>query len=80
MKKAKYILSATGILSVIAGAFAFKAQHKFAGKLYCTAVESSTSFFSTSRFTTGPGATTTLYCSFVATAPKPVTTRVFASF
>lgn len=35
MKKAKIFLTAAGILSVIAGVFAFKAQHRFAGPLVC---------------------------------------------
>lgn len=35
MKKAKIVLSVTGLLSIIAGAFAFKAQHKFLGQYSC---------------------------------------------
>jgi hypothetical protein len=70
MKKAKILLSAAGILSVIAGAFAFKAQHKFAGRYFCTTIYYSTSHFSTAKYTTGPLANTTLYCSLNSTAPK----------
>jgi len=35
MKKANIILSAIGLLSVIGGALAFKAQHRFSGNLAC---------------------------------------------
>lgn len=35
MKKANIILSAIGLLSVVGGALAFKAQHRFTGRLLC---------------------------------------------
>jgi hypothetical protein len=35
MKKAKIVLSAIGLLSIIGGALAFKAQHKFSGHYFC---------------------------------------------
>jgi len=35
MKKANIILSAIGLLSVIGGALAFKAQHRFSGNFAC---------------------------------------------
>lgn len=35
MKKTNIILTAIGLLSVIGGAFAFKAQHRFGGTLFC---------------------------------------------
>ena len=35
MKKANIILSAIGLLSVVGGALAFKAQHRFTGQLLC---------------------------------------------
>lgn len=35
MKKAKIILSAIGLLSILGGALAFKAQHRFSGHLAC---------------------------------------------
>jgi hypothetical protein len=75
MKNAKILLSAAGILSVIAGALAFKAQHKFSGKYFCTAVTSATASFA-NRYTTGILATTTLYCSQVSNATKSATVRV----
>ncbi|RFM29216.1 hypothetical protein [Chitinophaga silvisoli] len=35
MKKANIILSAIGLLSVVGGALAFKAQHRFSGEFLC---------------------------------------------
>jgi hypothetical protein len=44
MKKAKILLSAAGVLSVMAGAFALKSQHKFGGRYFCTAIYCSTRY------------------------------------
>jgi hypothetical protein len=78
MKKAKILLSAAGILSVIAGTFAFKNQHKFAGRYYCTAIYCSTGYFLT-KYTTGIIAITTLYCSLIVTATKCKTYKVITN-
>lgn len=69
MKKAKILLSAAGILSIISGALAFKAQQKFSGRYFCTSIYSATSSFA-SKYTTNPAGTTTLYCSTAANAFK----------
>lgn len=70
MKKAKILLSAAGILSVIAGAFAFKAQHKFTGRYFCTAITSATSYYTTKFTTLAPN--TSLYCSTAPNVQKTV--------
>jgi hypothetical protein len=68
MKKAKILLSAASILSVIAGAFAFNAQNKFAGRYFCTTIYCSTGYFP-ARYTTSILGIT-LYCSLSVTARK----------
>jgi hypothetical protein len=75
MKKAKILLSAAGILSVIAGSLAFKAQHKFTGRYFCTAIKSSTARF-TMNYTTSAAGTTTLFCSTVANVSKTIPFRL----
>jgi hypothetical protein len=77
MKKAKILLSAAGILSVIAGVFAFKTQHKFGGRYFCTTIYCSTSYFSV-RYTTSVTGMT-LYCSAIATASKCMTTKAIVN-
>lgn len=69
MKKAKILLSAAGILSIIAGTFALKAQHKFTGRYFCTAISGSTSRILT-NYTTNSAATLVLYCSTIANGSK----------
>ncbi|SFW90184.1 hypothetical protein [Chitinophaga sancti] len=66
MKKANIILSAIGLLSVIGGALAFKAQHRFSGTLFCyTTVGNISGVFApvlTTRYTT-TSPKGTLFCT-----------------
>lgn len=77
MKKANIILSAIGLLSVIGGALAFKAQNRFSGQLFCyTTVGSAVGTariykavpFPAARYTTDQLGTT-LFCT-IPTAPN----------
>jgi len=60
MKKAKFILSAIGLISVVSGALAFKAQHRFLGKLKCSTTITTNCPVG---YTTIGVTTTTLYCT-----------------
>jgi len=60
MKKAKFILSAIGLISVVSGALAFKVQHRFLGRFKCSTTISTICI--TAYSTTGTP-TTTLYCT-----------------
>lgn len=75
MKKAKIMLAIVGLFSVIAGAFAFKAQHKFSGAYKCLTANGITTF-ATRYATTAKGlaAGATLTCTLVGSG-FPGTTR-----
>lgn len=66
MKKAKIMLSAIGLISIVSGTLAFKAQHKFGGRFKCATTSTTTScpiLATTSGITT-----TTLYCTLATAA------------
>jgi hypothetical protein len=75
MKKAKILLTAVSILSVIAGTFAFKTQHKFNGRFFCTTLRGTTTYFITRYTSTNIGGIT-FYCSIISTATKTITYKV----
>lgn len=72
MKKAKIILSAIGILSVISGAFAFKAQ-RWSGTHYCTTLRGGSA--QVKAYTT-VNKNFTLYCSIAPTTSATILTTV----
>ena len=67
MKKAKIMLSAIGLLSIIGGALAFKAQHRNA-PFFCTRIFNATGYINCS-YTTTQG-NFKLYCSTIADDSK----------
>lgn len=76
MKKANIILSAIGLLSVIGGALAFKAQHRFNGKLVCYTTSNTKALIGRSyTLTTEEQGTARLKCSPFA-SPEEYTTKI----
>lgn len=71
MKKAKIMLSAAGLLSLIAGVFAFKAQHKFTGNYACytRAVASAFTYPNIYTTTAATSAHFTLLCTLEGNSP-----------
>jgi len=63
MKKAKIILSAIGLISVVSAALAFKAQHKFLGRYKCANTPAT---FCPAIFTIAGTPTTTLFCTLAS--------------
>jgi len=63
MKKAKFILSAIGLISVVSGALAFKAQHRFLGTFKCSTTITT---LCPVTVTTQGVPTTTLYCTLTS--------------
>lgn len=76
MKKAKIILGAVGLLSVVGGSLAFKAQHRL-GKWVCRTTTITSSLCSIPATTSGVP-TTILPCTFT-TVPKTCTNTYFVS-
>lgn len=74
MNKAKFLLSAIGIISAIAGVLAMKTKKKYTGSYFCTAVYSATARFQTRYSTLLPFLT--LYCSLGSSAKKTLLTQV----
>jgi len=68
MKKAKIMLTAVGLLSVIGGALAFKA-HRVSGKYFCTTTTTAATPVCNILATTAGVHTTFLYCT-----TQPLTT------
>jgi hypothetical protein len=69
MKKANIILSAIGLLSVIGGALAFKAQHRFTNTLACYTTGSTHKFLGKNYTTIGIDPATSAF--YLCTVPGP---------
>lgn len=74
MNKAKILLSAIGLLAVVGGTIAFKAEKRFNGNLFCTytrgAVPTTVTRWSTSIFGVAR------YCTTIQGVPAFVTSTV----
>lgn len=79
MKKAKFILSAIGLISLVGGAMAFKAQHKFLGNLKCSTTSTTTNCPIFATTSGSPNAV--LFCTLTdALAKCSVSQRVSVDF
>lgn len=79
MKKAKIMLSAIGLLSVVAGAVAFKAQHRFSGSYFCTGIKTTATIkFGTYTTNAALPVTVTLFCTQVENLSASTTYKVRA--
>jgi hypothetical protein len=74
MKKAKILLFAIGLLSVVGGTVAFKASHKFNGPLFCTFTRGAIPTTATRWSTSVVGVAR--YCTTIQGVPATITVTV----
>ena len=75
MKKAKIMLSAIALFTLVGGAFAFKAHNAFNGSLYCTSVKGNVPT-TAQKFAVTPGGQIS-YCLPATTTPTTAATITY---